>query len=95
MAQKPEVRLVKLETQTSEILSRLTSMDSKMDGLDKLIRGNGKPGLLTTQTEHEVRLKTLEETRKGSMKSWRELIVLSISGGVIALLTAAVQHFVR
>jgi hypothetical protein len=95
MAQSKEVRLVKLETQNTEILSHLMSMDAKMDGLDKLIRGNGKPGLLTTQTEHELRIQTLEDTRKGSMKSWRELSVLIISGGVIALLTAAVQHFVR
>lgn len=95
MAQKPEARFVKLETQNTQILEHLMAMDAKMDGLDKLIRGNGKPGLATTQSEHELRIQTLESTRKSSLKNWRELTILITSGGVIALLTAVVQHFIR
>jgi len=95
MAQKTEVRLIKLEAQSSQVLTQLAAMNLKMDGLDALIRGNGKPGLATTQSEHELRIKALEETKKGVIKGWRELGILIASGGMIALLTAAMQHFVR
>jgi len=92
---KSEVRLVKLEAQSSQILSHLASMDAKMDGLDALIRGNGKPGLATVQAEHEIRLNLLEIGKNDWLKNWRELIILVVSGGVIAMLTALVQHVVR
>jgi hypothetical protein len=88
---KNEIRLVKLEAQGSQILSHLAAMDVKMDGLDSLIRGNGRPGLATVQAEHAVRLKNLETGKK----NWKELTILVVSGGVIALFTAAMQHFVR
>jgi len=88
MAQKWEVRLGRME-------STLADVKSTVDGLDHIIRGNGNLGLVATQSMQDMRIKALENDKKSRMKSWHEVLILVASGGVIAVLTAVVQHFVR
>ena len=88
MAQKWELRLERME-------STLADVKTTVDGLDHIIRGNGNLGLVATQELQDLRIKTLEDDKKSWVKSWRELIILMASGGVIAVLTEVVQHFVR
>ena len=84
MDQKWQIRLCRMEDTLNEV-------KGKVDGLDHIIRGNGNPGIVATQELHDLRIKTLEKHKK----SWREFTILMASGGVVALLTAVVQHFMR
>jgi len=95
MATKLEVRLVKLEDRHDEIMTRLVNMDKKLDGLDHVIRGNGSPGLATKVETQEQRLKELEGDQGDTKRSWKDFSILCVSGGLVALVTSLMQHFIR
>lgn len=85
-----EIRVVKLEDGQDAIMTKLTKMDSTMDGIDHVIRGNGGPGLTTKIETQEQRLKELEKARK----SWKDFMVLIVSGGMVAFIADMLHHFV-
>lgn len=89
MAKKDiEIRVVKLEDGQGAIMNQLTKMDDTLVGMDHVIRGNGGPGLTTKVETQEQRLKELEKARK----SWKDFMVLILSGGLVALLAEILHH---
>ena len=91
MAKGLEVRVVKLEDAYKFITEQLIELNQKMTGMDHVVRGNGTPGLATQMQLQDQRIKNLERARKG----WKDFTVLCVSGGLVAVLTVAVQHFIR
>lgn len=91
MAQKWEVRLVKLEDAYKFIGEKLMEMDKRMVGMDHAIRGNGRPGLTTDVETLKLQVKELNKVKKG----WKDFMVMVIGGGIVAVITTAVQHFAR
>lgn len=91
MAKKDlEIRVVKLEDGRDAIMSKLTEMNGTLTGIDHVIRGNGAPGLVTNVEKQDLRIKELEKARK----SWKDLMVLIISGGLVAFIAEMLHHFV-
>lgn len=91
MGNNLEIRIVKVEDAYKALMKKLLEMDEKLTGMDHVIRGNGRPGLVTKFELQEQRIKTLENNKK----DWKDLIALCISGGLVALFTALVQHLIR
>jgi hypothetical protein len=85
-----EVRIVKLEDGQGAIMGQLTKMDETLVGMDHVIRGNGGPGLTTKFETHDQRIRELEKVRK----SWKDFMVLIMSGGLVALIAEILHHVV-
>lgn len=91
MTQKTEVRIVKLEDAYKAIMEKLKEMNERMVGVDHVIRGNGRPGLVTEVETLKQSVKDL----KGARKDWKDFMVMIAGGGIVAVITALVQHFAR
>lgn len=91
MAQKPEIRLVKLEDGHKNIMDKLMSMDERLIGMDHVIRGNGRPGLVSKVEVIENKIANLEINKK----DWRDFVAMGVSGGLVAGFTALIQHFIH
>lgn len=91
MAQKWEVRIVKVEDAYKSILGKLQEMDSRLVGMDHVIRGNGRPGLVAKAEVIDQRLKNLETNKR----DWKDLIAMIVGGGLVAVFTALLQHFIH
>lgn len=89
MGQKLEIRVTKLEDRHSAILEKLKEMGDRLIGMDHVIRGNGSPGLVAKLATHNERIKALEEKKR----SWKDLTASVVSGGVVAIIAALLQHF--
>lgn len=87
---KTEVRLVKLEDAYKGIRDSLREMNERLVGMDHVIRGNGRPGLAT---DVEI-LKQDVKTMKAGKKDWKDFLVLVVSGGIVAVATILMQHFI-
>lgn len=85
MGNKIEVRVAKIETVFGTLLETLKRMDERMEGMDHVIRGNGKPGLVSDVRDVVSRVATLETSRN----KWRDMffsVVGIVVGGVILFL---------
>lgn len=85
MGNKLEIRVTKMEVVLKTLLETLTRMDARMEGMDHVIRGNGKPGLVADMATTVVRLDSLESSRN----KWRDLfftVAGCVVGGVILFL---------
>lgn len=91
MGQKLDVRMVKVEDACKNIMSKLMEMDTRLTGMDHVIRGNGRPGLVAKVEVQETRLKTLESNKR----DWKDFTAMIIGGGLVAVFTAALQHFTK
>lgn len=89
MPKKMEVRVVQLEDGLKNIMSKLMDMDSRLTGMDHVIRGNGSPGLVSKTDVIDQRIKNLE----GNKRDWKDLLAMVIGGGLVAVFTVALQHF--
>lgn len=75
---KLEVRVAKIEVGLKAIIETLTRMDARMEGLDHVIRGNGKPGLVADTATISLRVGELEVSRN----KWRDLF-FTVAGCVV------------
>lgn len=91
MSKKPEVRLIQLEEAHKTIMDKLVSMDERLVGMDHVIRGNGRPGLVAKTEVIEQRLKGLE----GNRRDWKNFIAATLGGGLVAGITMVMQHFIH
>lgn len=91
MAQKSEIRIVKLENGQKNIMDKLHEMNETLNGMDHVIRGNGRPGLVAKVEVIENKIVNLEVGKK----DWRDFVAMGVSGGLVAGFTALVQHFIH
>lgn len=91
MANKAEIRLIKLEDGHKNIMGKLHEMNDTLNGMDHVIRGNGRPGLVAKVEVIENKIEHLEVGKK----DWKDFVAMGVSGGLVAVFTAVVQHFIR
>lgn len=87
---KIEVRVVKLEDAYKGIRDILRDMNERLVGMDHVIRGNGRPGIVTDVETLKQAVKDLKSNRK----DWKDFVVMVVGGGLVAAITIMLQHLI-
>jgi hypothetical protein len=84
-----EMRVVKIETVILGVAETLARLDTRMEAMDHVIRGNGAPGL--SQKVGELKMEIID--LKGDKGMLVNAVYGACGGLIVGLIMFAVQHF--
>lgn len=79
--------LAEIQRDLQEHMSR---EESALERIERLLDGNGQPGLVRSHTSHDERIKNLER-----WKAWFVGFMVTTSLAAIALLSQIALHFIK